>query len=265
MNTRIISVINQKGGVGKTTSVQNICFGLTLLGKKVLIVDLDPQANLTDSSGIKLDEVKYTIIDVLNGSVDPRNVILKVMFKGLNNINNFISIIPANIMLSNFEESIFNIKNKEFLLKNCFNSIFLNYDFVFFDCPSSFNIITLNAFVASNEIFIPVQPEYLSLIGMNKLVEIIKIIKKKFNKKLEITGIIITIFDKRKKINREAAEKIKLYFVEKVFNTYIRDNVSLAEAPSFCKDIFSYKPKSNGSKDYMNLCIEIIEMEDQLK
>ena len=244
-----IAFINQKGGVGKTTCAMNIGAGLTMLGKKILLIDLDPQAHLTYSLGIKAHDLTATVYELLKGTNKAEKVIIK---------RNGIDLIPSSLELSGAEIEFSGIAGREFLLQEALNGIH-NYNYILIDCPPSLGLLTLNALTTAQEVYIPLQTEFLSLQGMSKLLSTIDIVKKRLNKDIEITGIIATRFDNRKNLNREVVEKIIEYFGSRVFKTLVRDNVSLAEAPSYGQTIFEYKPSSYGAKDYLNLCREIIK------
>ncbi|MBA7491577.1 Sporulation initiation inhibitor protein Soj [subsurface metagenome] len=246
---QIIALINQKGGVGKTTCAINIGAGLNKLNKRVLLIDLDPQAHLTYSLGIPAHELKNTVYELLKGKADPKETIVK---------RNGLSLVPSSLNLSGAEIEFSGLAGREFLLKEATDGL-RTFDFVFIDCPPSLGLLTLNALTTTQEVYIPLQTEFLALQGMRKLLETINIVKKRLNKNLEISGIIATRFDGRKNLNKEVVEKIKDYFGNKLFKTLIRDNISLAEAPSFGKTIFEYKSNSYGAKDYLDLCKEIIK------
>ena len=246
---QIIALINQKGGVGKTTCAINIGAGLNKLNKRVLLIDLDPQAHLTYSLGIPAHELKNTVYELLKRTVSLKEITIN---------RNGLSLVPSSLNLSGAEIEFSGLAGREFLLKETIEG-FKNFDYIFIDCPPSLSLLTLNALTTAQEIYIPLQTEFLALQGITKLLEMIKIVKKRLNKDLEITGIIATRFDSRKNLNREVVEKIKEYFDNKLFNTLIRDNISLAEAPSFGKTIFEYKSNSYGAKDYLSLCKEIIK------
>jgi chromosome partitioning protein len=244
---RIISLLNQKGGVGKTTSTVNIGQGLALLGKKVLLVDLDPQAHLTYSLGINAHELAKTVFDLLKGDATLDQVI---------QIVGNLHVIPSTLDLSGAEIELSTVAGREMLLKEALKKV-RDYDYILIDCPPNLGLLTLNTLTTAREVFICVQTEYLALQGIGKLMETIQVVKKRLNKSLNVTGVICTLYDKRKRLNIEVAENIKTYFGDKVFQTMIRDNVALAEAPIKGKTIFEYSPRSYGAEDYMQLCKEI--------
>lgn len=245
---KTIAFTNQKGGVGKTTSTVNVGAGLCRQGKKVLLVDLDPQANLTYSLRQSSTRLENSIYEVLKGSVDPREAIIS---------HNGFDVMPSSIDLSGAEMEFANEPAREMILKNSLQHFYDDYDYILIDCPPNLGLLTLNAFTAVNEIFIVLQSEYLALHGLSKLMEVIKVVKERLNPDIEITGIICTLFDGRKNLNKEVVDHIKDYFGSKVFNTLIRDNVALAEAPSHHKTIFEYAPDSYGAKDYDALAQEV--------
>lgn len=244
--SNIISISNHKGGVGKTTSTLNIGAGLALQGKKVLIIDLDPQANLTQSLGI--ENAEKTIYGALRDEHDLIPL----------EVSSNLFLIPSTLDLSGAEIELSAEAGREFILKGLIDKIKDNYDYVIIDTPPSLGLLTINAFTASDQIFIPLQAQYLALQGLSKLMEVIDKIKKRLNKNLQIGGVFITQYDKRKILNRNVVETVEEYFQDKLFNTKIRDNIALAEAPTEGKNIFDYNPKSNGAEDYNNLILEII-------
>ena len=244
-----IAFINQKGGVGKTTSAINIGAALQRSNKKVLLIDLDPQANLTYSLGIKAHELEFTIYDLLKGEIDLQALLID---------KDGMKVLPSSLDLSGAEIELSGTPGREFLLKEALNGS-KGFDYILIDCPPSLGLLTINALTSSREIFIPLQTEYLALQGMKRLLETIELVKKRLNKSLELSGIICTLYDSRKNLNREVEAKVREHFGEKVFKTVIRDNISLAEAPSFGKTIFEYRASSKGAEDYTSLTKEIIK------
>jgi len=245
---KIIALANQKGGVGKTTSVINIGAGLRRLGKRVLLIDLDPQSNLTYSLGLT-QKIDKTVFDILKGEAGAGEVVIDKA--GL-------YIIPSSIDLAGADIELSAIAGREYLLKEALRDV-RGMDYIFIDCPPSLGLLTLNAFTVANEVYIPLQTECLALQGLNALIKTVDLVKARITQNLNITGVIATRYDKRKILNKEVVEAIKNKFKDKLFNTLIRDNIALAEAPSFGQDIFTYRPNSNGAEDYFNLCKEIIE------
>jgi len=243
--TNIIAVANHKGGVGKTTTSVNIGAGIAKKGFKVLMVDLDPQANLTCSLGF--DKQSRSIYQVLAWNDD-----IKKTIKSLENFD----IIPSSFHLAAFEKNP--EVGKEFILKERLDEISEDYDYIVIDCPPSLGALTVSALTASNLVLIPLQPEYLALQGMTDFVKIIRTVETRMNPNLDLLGIVMTQFDKRKLLHREVLEYANKTYGEAVFNTKIRGNISLAEAQSVGQDIFKYASSSNGAKDYGNLSEEIL-------
>lgn len=246
---QIIAISNQKGGVGKTTTTINIGAGLTRHNKKVLLVDLDPQANLTYSLGIRAHKLEQTIYELLKGETSLQEVIIE---------HDGFCIIPSAINLSGAEIEFSGTPGREFLLQEILPPGD-DFDYILIDCPPSLGLLTLNALTAAQKVWIPVQTEFLPMQGMAKLLQTVGIVKKRINNKIDMSGIICTRYDSRKNLNREVAEKLREHFGRKVFRTMIRENVSLAEAPGFGQTVFEYKPNSNGAADYLNLSRELIE------
>jgi len=246
--SKVICISNHKGGVGKTCSTCNISAGLARRGKKVLMIDLDPQANLSLSYGIK--EPNYSIYEVLTNCADVNKSICTI-------IEN-LDIIPASLDLAGAEIELSSEAGREVILKEIVDGLSDRYDYVLIDCSPSIGLLTTNALTASDEVIIPLQAQYLSLRGIEKLTSIIEKVKKRLNKGLKISGVFITQFDSRKVLNRDIASAINEHFKDIIYKTKIRDNVSLAEAPGKALDIFRYNPKCNGAEDYDQLCQEIL-------
>jgi chromosome partitioning protein len=243
----IISLLNHKGGVGKTTSAINIGAAMTELGKRVLLIDLDPQANLTISLGVPRQ--KITIYEALRGEGEPTPYTHK---PGMD-------IITSSLDLSGAEMELINEAGREYILRELIAQVSDDYDYVLIDCPPSLGLLTLNALTSSRFVLIPLQTEFLAVQGLAKIKQVIDKVRMRLNKNLDMCGVIATMYDSRRVLNRDVVDIIHKYFGEKVFKTYIRDNVALAEAPAQRKDIFDYSPKSPGALDYLDLTKEIIE------
>ena len=243
----IISLLNHKGGVGKTTSAINIGAALVELGRRVLLVDLDPQANLTVSLGIPRQRI--TIYENMRGEAELTPFEVKPNFH----------VITSTLDLSGAEMELINEAGREFILRELFQAISHDYDYIIIDCPPSLGLLTLNALTASDYVVIPMQTEFLALQGLAKIKQIVDKVRFRLNKKLDIGGVAATMYDNRKVLNRDVLTTIQKYFGSKVFQTLIRENVALAEAPAAHKDIFEYSNKSNGADDYLDLAKEIIE------
>jgi chromosome partitioning protein len=244
---KVISISNHKGGVGKTTSAINIGAGLNLLKKKVLLIDLDPQANLTQSLGLTNEDIN--IYGALRGEYKLQPI---EILKGLD-------VIPSTLDLSGAEVELSSEPGREYILKELIEPLRASYDFIIIDSPPSLGLLTINSFTASDEILIPLQAQYLALQGLAKLVEVVDKIKQRLNKGLKVGGVFITQYDSRKVLNRDVVDTIQAHFKDEVFKTKIRDNIALAEAPSQGLDIFRYSSKSNGAEDYLALSKEVLK------
>ncbi len=245
-----ISLVNQKGGTGKTTSTVNIGAGLTRLGQKVLLIDLDPQANLTYHLGVKGGEIRASTAEILEGRARIEEAIIEKA--GLD-------VIPSSLALADTEARIFNLPARERLLSEPLARVRDKYNYILIDCPPSLGILTLNALVASDGVFIPIEVQALPLQGLRAIDRIIELVRDRLNPELRIAGIIATRYDNRKILSREVLEAIRGHFGSLLFKTLIRETVRLAEAPGFGEDIFSYAPRSYGAEDYLNLCKEILK------
>lgn len=244
---KIIALSNHKGGVGKTTSAINLGAGLCKLKKRVLLIDLDAQANLTQSLGIQ--DPKQTIYGSVRGEYGLQPV----------NIIDGLDIVPSTLDLSGAELELSSEAGREYILKELIEGVNGQYDYILIDSPPSLGLLTINALTASQELLIPLQAEYLALRGLSKLVEIVEKIQKRLNKDLQVGGVFITQYDSRKILNRDIVDTVEEYFGDKLFKTRIRDNVALAEAPAKGVDIFRYQPKSYGAEDYLLLAKELIK------
>jgi chromosome partitioning protein len=242
----VVSLLNHKGGVGKTTSAINIGAGLVELGKKILLIDLDPQANLTISLGIPRQ--KYTIYEALRGEGE------LVPYTHKPNLD----IITSSLDLSGAEMELINEAGREYILRELIGQVEADYDYVIIDCPPSLGLLTLNALTSSRFVLIPLQTEFLAVQGLAKIKQVIDKVRMRLNKQVEMAGVIATMYDSRRVLNRDVVDIIHKYFGDKVFGTYIRDNIALAEAPAQRKDIFDYSPKSTGAQDYLDLCREFL-------
>lgn len=252
--THIISIANHKGGVGKTSSTQNIGAGLAREGKKVLLLDIDPQANLSDSAG--LGEAEVSIYDLMADKTDQIP---------LYQINENLHIIPANLDLSVAEVEFSGRTSREkILLKKVVQPIGNNYDYILIDCPPSLGLLTINALTASTEVYIPLDAEYFSMKGLDKLMYIIDLIKEDLNPQLNVSGVFVTKFDSRMVLKNNVLELIKEDFGDRVFKTRIRTNIAIAEAQAQSLDIFAYNPSCNGAVDYAALTKEIIQSHESI-
>lgn len=255
---RIISFINQKGGVGKTTTCVNVSAYLGLYGKKVLIVDLDPQGNASSNVGINKEDKPKTIYDVMVDDNTVDEVIQKTKFPNLD-------VIPANVDLAGAEIELVQMNNREKIVRNILNKVRAVYDYICIDCPPSLGLITVNALTASDSVIIPIQCEYFALEGLSQLMYTIKLIIRHLNDQLEVEGVVLTMKDNRSNLGESVSEDIHKYFSNKVFNTVIPRNIRLAEAPSYGEPISVYDPKCVGAIAYQNLTKELIQRVEKEK
>ncbi len=251
---RIISVANQKGGVGKTTTTVNLGASLAYLGKKVLLVDIDAQGNATSGVGIRKPDVKEDIYDILVNEVDIKETILPTSRENL-------FIVPATLQLAGAEIELTSMMARESRLKLALDEIKDDYDYILIDCPPSLGHLTINAFTASDSILIPVQCEYYALEGLSQLLNTVRLVQKHFNPDLAIEGVLLTMFDARTNLGAEVVEEVRRYFQEKVYETVIPRNVRLSEAPSHGLSIIDYDIRSKGAEVYQALAKEVLARE----
>lgn len=251
---KTIAISNQKGGVGKTTTSVNLASSLSYMGKKVLLIDIDHQANATTYMGINRANLKYTIADLFINDISIKDIVQKV-----ESVN--VDILPARFELSNIENKLIKIDNKEYILANAIDEVKDNYDFVLIDCPPSLGVITMNGLIAADSVLIPVQCEFLALDGLTQLLNTIRLIQNKQrynNKTLTIEGVLLTMLDTRSNIGYEVISEVKKYFKEKVFKTIIPRNVKCSVAPSYGLPVTEFSPRSKGSISYQNLAKEVV-------
>jgi len=247
---KIIAFSNQKGGIGKTTSAVNIAASVAHLGKKVLLCDLDPQGNATSGVGIS-KKTENTVYEALVGKILPNEAIIKTEFDNL-------WCMPSNINLAGAEFEFVDIENREYRLKNVLQAVREDYDYIFVDCPPSLGILTMNALASADGVIVPMTCEYYALEGLSQLMISIRQTKKFYNPALEITGILITMFDKRLNLTKQVLEQLERYYKDKIFDTKVIRNVRLSEAPSHGLPVIYYDKSSKGAELYLNLAKEVI-------
>jgi len=249
---KIIAVTNQKGGVGKTTTAVNTAAGIAKLGKKVLLIDIDPQGNATSGVGVDKRSVEYSSYSVMVDDVKAEDAIVHTKFDNLD-------LIPSGIELAAAEIELVEADRRESKLKNALALIKSSYDYIFIDCPPSLGLITTNAFCAADTLLVPIQPEYYALEGLSQLMGTVRKIKRRYNQYLDIEGVLLTMYDGRLNLTQQVVEEVKRFFPRKVFSAVIPRGVRLSEAPSFGMPIMYFDKSCKGAVSYMDLCEEIIE------
>ena len=253
-NCNVIVIANQKGGVGKTTTAINLSACLAEAGKKVLVLDADPQGNTTSGLGLEKNELEKTIYNLILGEVDIKDIEMKSCVDNL-------TVIPSNMNLSGAEIELIGENDREYILKTALSEIKDEYDFIIIDCPPSLNLITINALTASDTVLVPIQCEYFALEGLEQLLHTISLVKKKLNPTLDVEGIVFTMYDARTNLSLEVVEEVKRSLGNNVYRTIIPRNVRLSEAPSHGLPITMYDTKSKGAESYRLLAEEVIDKE----
>ncbi len=248
---RVIVIANQKGGVGKTTTSINLSASLAKEGKKVLVIDMDPQGNTTSGLGVDKDQAEITVYELLLGEAEIENCIQRDILENL-------SVIPSNINLAAAEIELIGVEEKEFLLKNSLDRIKDEYDFVIIDCPPSLNMLTINSLCAGDTVLVPIQCEYYALEGLTQLIHTIGLVQERLNPELEIEGVVFTMYDARTNLSLQVVENVKKNLDRNIYKSIIPRNVRLAEAPSYGMPITEYDAKSTGAEAYRNLAEEVI-------
>lgn len=255
---KIIAFANQKGGVGKTTTAINLAAALATLEKKVLLIDVDPQANTTSHMGFDVKTIKTSIYECLGDEADPNNIILNTKLDNLD-------LIPSHIDLVGSEIEMLNHPNREQVLKHVINKIQGDYDYILIDCSPSLGLITVNALTAADSVIIPVQCEYFALEGIGKLLNTIRIVQNRLNTELEIEGFLLTMYDARLRLSNQVVDEVKKHFEDMVFETIVQRNIKLSEAPSFGKPAILYDANSKGAINHLNLAKELLQKNDDTK
>ena len=256
MNTNIIAVVNQKGGVGKTTTVVNLATAMAACNRSVLIIDSDPQGNASTGLGYKKENDDKDLYNVITGQVSINDSIIKTKIPNL-------SIIPTSVNLTVVEQEFVNLKDREEKLKQSLKKIKINFDYILIDCPPSLGLLTINALTAAKNLIVPLQVEFYALEGLTQLIQTIELIKLNFNNSLDLQGIVLTMYDKRNKISELVAQDVKNHFKEKVYKTIIPRNVKISEAPSHGVPILMYDITCSGSQAYAALAAELINQENK--
>lgn len=251
---KVIAIANQKGGVGKTTTSVNLSACLAELGKKVLLLDLDPQGNSTSGFGFDKTKIKQSIYDVLVNDIPAESVILKTQIENL-------MLLPATIQLAGAEIELVSIMSRETKLKRVLDHVKYSYEYVIIDCPPSLGLLTINALTAANSVLVPIQCEFYALEGLSQLMNTVTLVQKNLNPALSLEGVVLTMFDARTNLSIQVVDEVKNHFRHKVYQTIIPRNVRLSEAPSHGQPVIKYDPKSKGAQVYFDLAREVIDHE----
>ena len=252
---RVIAIANQKGGVGKTTTTINLSACLAEKGKKILVIDTDPQGNTTSGFGLEKNDIENTIYELLLGEISIEESIIKNAVEG-------VDIIPSNVNLAAVEIELIGVDKKEFILRNEVEWVKDRYDFIIIDCPPSLSLLTINSMTTADTVLVPIQCEYYALEGLSQLIHTVNLVKERLNPDLDMEGVVFTMFDSRTNLSMQVVENVKANIKQKVYDTLIPRNIRLAEAPSYGMPINIYDPKSAGAEAYMSLADEIINRKD---
>lgn len=252
---RIIAIANQKGGVGKTTTSINLAASLAEKGKKVLVIDMDPQGNTTSGFGVDKNNLENTIYELILNECSVSECIIKDVVEN-------VAIIPSNVNLAAAEIELIGVDKKEYILKKEIDWVKDKYDFILIDCPPSLSMLTVNAMTTANTVLVPIQCEYYALEGLSQLIHTVNLVKERLNPELAMEGVVFTMYDSRTNLSAQVVDNVREHFHQKVFDTLIPRNIRLAEAPSFGMPICVYDPKSAGAESYRNLAQEVIDRKD---
>lgn len=253
---RVIAIANQKGGVGKTTTTINLGACISRMGKKVLVIDIDPQGNTSSGLGIEKSNLESSAYDVLINDMDPVRAIINTDYPNMD-------IIPSNMALAGAEVEMVNLMARENILKNALRSVTEDYEYVFIDCPPSLGLLTLNALTAAQSLIVPIQCEYFALEGLSQLVNTVQLVKRHLNPDLDVEGVVLTMYDGRTNLSNQVVAEVQRYFTAKVYRTVIPRSIRLGEAPSYGKPIIDYAPNSSAAMAYNSLAKEVTREEEK--